>query len=231
MLCQYHKETRGGRARTCLAIRHDASIVTLQGAKHNVLDVTEDVSLGVASAFWKAMHLVKCELLAAAILQKAIPCIRPGICLLFARPCDRCMLRVSKVSDVRRTYLRHHLQGVVRKAGNTAGLLGLGKGAHSGSHPAKKLFQAYSHVYTTPCPTALCILDDACQNKPVPWQVQAVPRFLGAGHRSPPQAKTNPTDTVLERDSVCGSKKQGGLRWRTGLWRCCESAHSLVAPS
>ena len=61
--------TLRARAHTRLAVGHDTSIETLQGAQHNVLDVTEDVSLAVAGPFWKAMHLVKCEVQAAAILQ------------------------------------------------------------------------------------------------------------------------------------------------------------------
>lgn len=58
-----------GRACTCLAICHYTSVQTAQGAQHNVLNVTENVGLGVASAIWKAMHLVKCKVQAAAVLH------------------------------------------------------------------------------------------------------------------------------------------------------------------
>ena len=43
------------------AVGHDASIQTFQGVQHNVLNVTEHASLGVAVAKWQAMHLVKMQ--------------------------------------------------------------------------------------------------------------------------------------------------------------------------
>ena len=62
---------RAGRLKhqTCLAIGHDTAIEALQHAQHNVLDIAEDVSLAVVGPIWEAMHLVKREVQAAAILQ------------------------------------------------------------------------------------------------------------------------------------------------------------------
>ena len=57
------------RAQTCRAVGHDTSVLTFKSAQHNVLDITEDVSLGIAGTTWQAIHLVKCELQAAAILH------------------------------------------------------------------------------------------------------------------------------------------------------------------
>jgi hypothetical protein len=55
--------------KTCLAICHYAATEALQHAQHNVLDAAEDVSLAVGGAVWEAMHLVKQEMQAAAILH------------------------------------------------------------------------------------------------------------------------------------------------------------------
>ena len=95
------KNLRKQSSHLCLAIGHDASIKTFQGAQYNVLDITEEVSLGVASTIRPSMHLVKYEFLGAATLQKVMPCIRPGACLLIAHPADcqrfGCMLCMSKI--------------------------------------------------------------------------------------------------------------------------------------
>ena len=79
------------KSRTRRAIGNNTSNQPLQGAQHNVLDVTEDVSLGVVCAIWKAMHLVICELQAATFLQTNIPYIMQAfVCSL--DPPARCSI-------------------------------------------------------------------------------------------------------------------------------------------
>ena len=80
------------------------------------------------------------------------------LCPLCKRSASCAYVSCVKDSGESYYYLRHHLQGVVRRAGNTAGLLQRKRRAHSGNHPAIDVYKLLNFVYRRGYPRALCLV-------------------------------------------------------------------------